>query len=66
MVSSVVRNERHKLISSDLIQYCLRENVPFTEFEDWTSISATVKDIVAGKTTVEKVAAAGAQEANKF
>jgi len=47
----------------DLIKYCLREHVPFTEFEDWTSISSTVKDIVNGKTTLKKVAAAGAHEA---
>jgi len=49
----------------DLIQYCLRENVPFTQFEDWSSITATVKDIVTGKTTVEKVATAGAHWAKK-
>jgi len=49
----------------DLIQYCLRENLPFTEFEDWRSISSIVEDIVAGKTTVGKVAAAGAHEAKK-
>jgi 2-hydroxy-3-keto-5-methylthiopentenyl-1-phosphate phosphatase len=45
----------------DLITYCARENVPFTEFENWSSILATVKDIVAGKTTVKKVSAEGVE-----
>lgn len=45
----------------DLITYCEREKVPFTVFEDWSTILSTVKDIVAGKTTVEKVAAEGAK-----
>ncbi|RDL39960.1 Uncharacterized protein BP5553_04300 [Venustampulla echinocandica] len=43
----------------DLVTYCARENVPFTVFEDFSSILATVKDIVAGKTDVVKVAAEG-------
>ncbi|KAH8808885.1 HAD-like domain-containing protein [Xylogone sp. PMI_703] len=47
----------------DLIQYCLRENVPFTEFEDWSTILSTTKDIAAGKTTVQEVSAAGAAAA---
>jgi hypothetical protein len=37
----------------------VKENVPFTVFEDWSSILATVKDIVSGKTTVKEVSAAG-------
>ena len=41
----------------DLETYCIREHVPFTIFEDWSSILASVKDIVAGKTTVKKVSA---------
>jgi 2-hydroxy-3-keto-5-methylthiopentenyl-1-phosphate phosphatase len=65
MVSS--RNEMvtHVLILSDLIQYCIKQGVPFTEFEDWKSISAVVKEIVAGKTTVAEVAAAGAHDAKR-
>ncbi|RQM04629.1 hypothetical protein DH86_00004188 [Scytalidium sp. 3C] len=47
----------------DLVTYCLRENVPFTEFEDWSTILSTTKDIVSGKTTVQKVSAAGAAAA---
>ncbi|KAK4198242.1 HAD-like domain-containing protein [Triangularia verruculosa] len=40
----------------DLISYCERENVPFRTFNDFTEILATVKDIVAGKTTVKEAA----------
>jgi len=46
----------------DLVAYCVRENVPFTLFENWSSILATVKDIVAGKITVEKVSAQGVED----
>jgi hypothetical protein len=45
----------------DLITYCVRENVPFTVFEDWSSILSTVRDITEGKTTVQAVSASGAQ-----
>ncbi|KAF2873351.1 HAD-like domain-containing protein [Massariosphaeria phaeospora] len=37
----------------DLITYCAKENVPFTVFEDWSSILANCKEIVAGKSTVQ-------------
>ncbi len=59
------RNDSNSII--DLITYCVRENVPFTVFEDWSSILATVKDIVNGKTTVKQVSAKGVEdyEANK-
>jgi hypothetical protein len=33
------------------------------EFEDWSTILPTVKDIVSGKTDVKAVAVAGAREA---
>ncbi|PQE20495.1 phosphoserine phosphatase protein [Rutstroemia sp. NJR-2017a BBW] len=46
----------------DLVAYCVREKVPFTIFEDWSSILSTVKDIVAGKTTVKDVYAAGVED----
>ncbi|PSS10782.1 hypothetical protein M430DRAFT_53326 [Amorphotheca resinae ATCC 22711] len=45
----------------DLVTYCVREKVPFTLFEDWSTILATVKDIVAGKTTVKKVSEEGVE-----
>lgn len=43
----------------DLISYCAREEVPFTVFEDWSSILAKCKEIVAGKTTVQDAAKEG-------
>jgi len=43
----------------DLVTYCVREKVPFTQFEDWSSILAIVKDIASGKTNVKDVSAAG-------
>jgi len=45
----------------DLTLYCVRESVPFIEFDDWSDILATVKDIVAGKTNVKEVALEGIQ-----
>lgn len=36
--------------------WCELEKVPFVTFNDWTSISQTVKDIVAGKITVQEAA----------
>ena len=55
-----LRNDSDGII--DLITYCVRENVPFTVFEDWSSILATVKNIVAGKTTVKQVSAEGVKD----
>lgn len=47
----------------DLIKYCVKEGVPFTEFEDWTTITKTVKAIVNGETDVKSVAESGREEA---
>ncbi|PBP23550.1 putative 2-hydroxy-3-keto-5-methylthiopentenyl-1-phosphate phosphatase [Diplocarpon rosae] len=44
---------------ADLVAYCVRESVPFTEFSDWSDILADVKRIVAGETTVQQVSAQG-------
>lgn len=44
---------------TDLVLYCARENVPFTIFEDWSSILATVKKIVAGEKSVQDAAHEG-------
>jgi hypothetical protein len=49
-------------IRTDLITYCARENVPFTVFEDWSSILAIVKQIVAGERTVDEAAKQGFQD----
>lgn len=46
----------------DLVTYCVREKVPFTIFEDWSSILASVKDIVSGKKSVADVSAAGVED----
>lgn len=43
----------------DLISYCARENVPFTVFEDWSTILNKVKEITSGKTTVQEAAHEG-------
>ncbi|PVH79758.1 hypothetical protein DL98DRAFT_460519 [Cadophora sp. DSE1049] len=40
----------------DLVTYCEKENVPYTTFQDFSEILATVKDIVAEKTSVHVVA----------
>ncbi|KAJ4289522.1 hypothetical protein N0V88_007005 [Collariella sp. IMI 366227] len=41
----------------DLITYCEKGDVPYTTFNDFSDILATVKDIVAGKLTVQEAAA---------
>ena len=49
----------------DLVVYCEREGVPFTVFEDWSSILDTTKAIFEGRTTVKEVATASEQAAKK-
>ena len=49
----------------DLIDYCEREGVPFTVFEDWRSITATTKAIFEGKKTVKEIAAESAERAKQ-
>ncbi|CRG92318.1 hypothetical protein PISL3812_09375 [Talaromyces islandicus] len=41
----------------DLVTYCEENGVPFTVFEDWSSIFATTKAIHEGKTSAKIVAA---------
>ncbi len=48
----------------DLVTYCQREGVPYTEFENWSSILATTKAIFEGKTTVKAVADQSAEKAH--
>jgi 2,3-diketo-5-methylthio-1-phosphopentane phosphatase len=43
----------------DLVTYCARENVPFTVFDDWSSILAKCQEIVGGKSTVHQAAKEG-------
>ena len=40
----------------------MREDVPFTLFEDWSIILSKVKEIVEGKTTVQQVSAQGVED----
>lgn len=44
------------LIVRDLVTYCENENVPFTTFETFADILATVKQIVAGELDVNAAA----------
>ncbi|KAL9089389.1 MAG: hypothetical protein Q9165_005710 [Trypethelium subeluteriae] len=46
----------------DLIEYCVKEDIPFTVFEDWSSIKSKVQEIVAGTTRVEDAAKEGYQQ----
>ena len=43
----------------DLVTFCVRQDIPFTQFKDWQSITAQVKDIVDGKHTVQQAAKEG-------
>lgn len=43
----------------DLVNWCEKEHVPFTVFEDWSTILAKTKEIVEGKTTVQDAAREG-------
>jgi 2,3-diketo-5-methylthio-1-phosphopentane phosphatase len=43
----------------DLVSYCVREDVPFTLFEDWSDILQKVRDIVEVKIDVSEAAAEG-------
>ncbi|GAB7346873.1 hypothetical protein MBLNU459_g1954t1 [Dothideomycetes sp. NU459] len=43
----------------DLIDYCVKQDIPFTVFEDWHQIASKVKEIVAGKQSVQEAAEEG-------
>lgn len=45
----------------DLIVYCEREGIPFTTFEDWSTILAETKEIYSGQRDVRNVAEEGLQ-----
>ena len=48
----------------DLVTYCEKENVPFTLFEDWSSILEKTKELWEGK-SIETLAKEGKQEAKE-
>lgn len=43
----------------DLITYCVKEDIPFTTFKDWSSILEGVKEITSGKKSVKDAAVEG-------
>jgi len=43
----------------DLVMWCEREGIPFTEFETWETILEETKDIYYGRKTVRKLAEEG-------
>lgn len=45
----------------DLILFCEREGIPFTTFEDWSSILAETKEIWSGERSIRNVADEGLQ-----
>ncbi|KAF7592187.1 hypothetical protein BBP40_000528 [Aspergillus hancockii] len=49
----------------DLVTHCENKGVPFTVFEDWSSILATTQGILSGKVTVKKVAQEGLETVHK-
>ncbi|KAK0259308.1 hypothetical protein LTR91_006037 [Friedmanniomyces endolithicus] len=49
----------------DLIQYCVKQNTPFTVFSDWSDILKKVKEIVAGEITVKDAAREGYESYQK-
>lgn len=65
MVCSPTLPHCKTLTNVDLVTYCVKQDVPFTIFEDWSSILATVKKIAAGETDVKKVAAEGYEDFKK-
>ena len=63
--SFLKQQEKAADLATDLVSYCVRENVPFTIFEDWSSILAIVKEIVSGKKSVKQVSAEGVKDFKK-
>ncbi|KAI5201086.1 hypothetical protein AUEXF2481DRAFT_38945 [Aureobasidium subglaciale EXF-2481] len=49
----------------DLINFCVRDKIPFTVFEDWSQIKAKVQEVVAGKVTVQEAAKQGVEAYEK-
>jgi len=46
----------------DLVSYCVKDNIPFTLFENWSDILAKTKEIVEGKITVKAAAHEGFEQ----
>lgn len=49
---------RHRAnVVADLVTYCQRKGMPYTTFENWSTILSTSKDILNGKVSAGEVAA---------
>jgi len=46
-----------ELTVADLVTYCQRRGMPYTTFENWSTILSSTKDILSGKVTAGDVAA---------
>lgn len=52
---STLRKSRLTL-SLDLVTFCQRRGMPYTTFQDWSTILSTSQDILAGKKSPSEVA----------
>lgn len=48
--------ERVTNLNLDLVTFCQRRGMPYTTFQNWSTILATTKDILAGKVSPSDVA----------
>ncbi|KAM5462539.1 hypothetical protein MferCBS49748_006446 [Microsporum ferrugineum] len=48
----------------DLTIICKRDNIPYTTFEDWSTILSTTRDLLEGKTTLDDVISAQKRDSN--
>lgn len=49
-------SERVTNMDPDLVTFCQRRGMPYTTFQNWSTILATTKDILAGKVSPSDVA----------
>lgn len=46
----------HLLTVADLVTFCERRGMPYTTFENWSTILSTTQDILSGKVSPSDVA----------
>ena len=56
----LIRLEDSADVVPDLVTYCQRRGMPYTTFENWSTILETTKDILGGTVTASEVAAKAA------